>query len=272
MVHAAIRAVKGTLLFHDWAEARVLWDQLTQRVRLHALVLIPDHVHAQLLESALRDLATAPRAYALLRNHARGERGPVWEHGAHPTPIRGDRHVERTRRYIHLNPCRRELVLDPLAWPFSTHRDVVGLAIPAACRAVPNPERWHAYVSSDPSVRVAGTSLPARRAERPATLLEVHAAVSSLTRTPASEVTRRPAARDLLIRAARALTTASSVEIAALAGVHPTTVTRHASCNDGLVELVERVLGDTRFASLGDGDLRARWSRCRPGQHGSRVV
>jgi hypothetical protein len=44
--------------------------------------------------------------------------------------------ARRTVRYIHLNPCRGELVSRPLAWPWSTHRDRLGLAVrPAVSRA-----------------------------------------------------------------------------------------------------------------------------------------
>lgn len=268
MLHACPRAAHGTLLFRSWTEARALWDRLTAGLRFRALVLMPDHVHVQLTDATqLAPLTVALRSYARWRNGARGESGPVWEHRASPTPIRGTEHVDRTTRYIHLNPCRRGLVRDPLAWPFSTHRDAVGLALPAVRRPVPDPERFHAWVSGDPAVSVGGTPMPRSpsAAAPPWSLSQVAAAVSALTRTPETALRTRGPARGLLLCAASRLTEASDALIAKFAGVDRTTVGRAAALRDRRLAVVERVVGDERFALLRDGDLRrdAAWRAYR---------
>ena len=259
MMHACPRATRGTLLFRSWAEARALWIRLATGPRFRALVLMPDHVHVQLTDAAqLAPLAVALRSFARWRNGSRGECGPVWEHRSRPTPIRGRNHVERTTRYIHLNPCRRGLALDPLAWPFSTHRDAVGLAWPVARRPVPDPERFHAWVSADPSVATSGSPLPrTRSAAVPCwSLTQVAAAVSALTRTPEMALRTRGPARGLLLCAATRLTEAPEALIAEFAGVDRKTIRRAAARRDPRLAVVERVVGDERFALLRDGDLR----------------
>lgn len=260
MLHASPRAARGTLLFRNWAEARALWLRLVAGPRFRSLALMPDHVHVQLTDPAqLAPLAVALRSFARWRNDARGESGPVWEHGGRPTPIRGRDHAERTVRYIHLNPCRRGLVADPLAWPFSTHRDAVGLALPPVRRPVPEPERFHAWVSGDPSVGAAGSLLPRAPSAVPKRwlLTQVLAAVSALTRSPRSALRARGPARRLLLQAAARISSAEVSDIAAIGGVHRTSVVRAAARRDDRLTLVERVVGDARFALLGDGDLRA---------------
>jgi hypothetical protein len=99
-------------------------------------------------------------SFARWRNHARGERGPVWQTHPAPQALPDVQHTRRTIRYVLLNPCRAGLVADPLAWPYSTHRDAVGLAVPGVRRIEREPERFHRWVSADGTVDVAGTALP----------------------------------------------------------------------------------------------------------------
>ncbi len=254
MVHFSVRAAPGTLAFRTWEEARELWDRLSRAAPMDALTLMPAHVHSACEPEVVGQIKEALRGYALWRNHARGERGPVWEHGAEPTEVRGAEHEKRTMRYILLNPCRDHLVRDPLGWPFSTHRDAVGLAYPALVRPVRDARRWHAWVSGDPSVQVGGTQLPQWAPGREPTLAEIFAAVSALTRTPESQLRRPGPARDLLLQSARDLTGKSCREIARVFGLDPATVSRAGACPEG-VPLVARVCGDPRFALLRDGPM-----------------
>jgi hypothetical protein len=267
MLHAAIRTVPGTLAFRTWREAGELWDRVTSRVPCQSASLMPDHLHLNVLDEAqLARLADALRSYAQWRNRARGERGPVFRHGATPSPIRDREHLIRTQRYIHLNPCRAKLVSDPLAWPFSTHRDAVGLALSPVIRPAADPARFHAFVSGDPTAHPNGTLLPGPPAAMsPLSIAEVHAAVSSLARITVGRLKEAGPARSLFIRAARVLTAASAAEIAAAAGVAPSTVRRHEATADAQTVLIARVAGDPRFFPLPDVDLRtlSSWQRYR---------
>lgn len=258
MIHCVARARVGTLLFHTWTEARALWERMKRVPHLGYLVLMPDHVHAAVESKAVDGFARAMQAYAQWRNRSRGERGRVWRSSA-VSPVRGRQHERRTIRYIHLNPTRKGLVQDPLAWPFSTHRDCVGLALPPIRRSVGDPCRFHAQVSSDPTVDPQGTELPSAPDSsilEQISLEQILAAVSSLTRTPESGLYRRGPSRVLLVRAAKILTGHSSAEIAEMIGVSRWTVTRTPTHFDRSIRLVRTVLLDPRFALLHEADLR----------------
>lgn len=135
-----------------------------------AACLMPNHLHviveARSPAEMRRALAYAIRALARVT----GTRG-VWEPVPPPSPIPDRKHLLRQVRYVHLNPCRDGLTADPLSWPWSTHRGVLGAEMDPwvdarrLAQALGKPRRgfgeWlHAYVSADPSVAVAGTPPP----------------------------------------------------------------------------------------------------------------
>jgi REP element-mobilizing transposase RayT len=94
----------------------------TPRIQLHAVVVMPDHVH--LLLRPLRDEsgwpiplietlqcfkgATAHRINKLLHTS-----GPVWEEESFDHVLRSDESLKEKAEYIRQNPVRRELVLRP---------------------------------------------------------------------------------------------------------------------------------------------------------------
>ncbi len=165
--------------------------------------------------------------------------------------------LRRNERYIHLNPCRARLIDDPLAWPWSTHRDRVGLAWPCAVPTRTDPAAFHRYVSADPSVAVDGTLLPCRLDG--GTAEQVYAAVSALTRSPAERLQLRGPARTLWIQSLRLLTELTQPAIAREVGVCLSTVQRLPPRWTPEIRLVRRVLGDRRFPALDDG--AAAWAR-----------
>jgi hypothetical protein len=180
--HQVAHAASGTQPLGNADNARWLWLRLRaccgrgqdhgSRGRSACAVLMPDHVHLVHFGNAQRTrLALIKLVAALVR--FRGTK-PGWQVPA-PEPIARDK-VWRQLRYVHLNPCRAGLARDPLSWTFSTHRDSVGATYdPWLClgelpvpwhgvRALPLPElreRFHAYVSADPSVHPEGTAFPA---------------------------------------------------------------------------------------------------------------
>jgi REP element-mobilizing transposase RayT len=92
------------------------------RIRLYAVVIMPDHVH--LLLSPLRDLegwpfplvdilqclksATAHRINKLLHRD-----GPVWEEESFDHVLRSDESLKEKCEYLRQNPVRRRLVKRP---------------------------------------------------------------------------------------------------------------------------------------------------------------
>ena len=253
MRHLTAHAVPGTLLFHTWQEARDLWLRLVALGPPHALVLMPDHVHLVAEGVDPTRWHAALSGYALWRHHQRGRAGGrVWAPSPPQREVPDRLHLERTTRYVLLNPCRGRLCTDPLAWPFSTHRDAVGLAVPGVRAATRYPERFHRYVSADPTVNVSGTPLPGGNAH--ADPASVVAAVSALVRQPV--VGWDAPARDLAASVLRDVVKLSYRAVCRWVRISPATLCRLPRADSDVVARVLRVLGDPRFPALDDGDLR----------------
>jgi len=265
MNHLVCRSVPGRLLFTTSEEGRKLYQYLVMGVpAVVSACVMPDHVHLQTAVDGRRPFGRSLAAYAQWRNAARGERGAVFGRSPAPAPLATADKVRRTARYIHLNPCRAGLVADPLAWPLSSYREAVGLAVSPFRQADVDPAATHAYVSGDPSVRERGTLLPARQLAIPS-VHEVFEAVAALTRCTAADLCRRGPGRSLFVRAARTLTPASAGAIAAMVDLTPRAVRSVAPRLVPAVRLVERVSGDGRFHALWPGDVRnlPTWGRYR---------
>jgi hypothetical protein len=265
MVHLPIRARKGTLLFRTWEEGLALWRILLRALpELVALCIMPDHAHLLLPRGDVaRRVARAMSGYARWRNHHRGERGAVWDAQPPCEELPDALHARRTHRYVHLNPCRKGLVADPLAWPLSTHRDAVGLAARPTVPREHDPERFHHYVSADPSVDVTGTALPGVTFGDPS-VEDVVAAVSAVCRTSPEGLRVRGPARDLAIRTALAHGLRDADVLGVRFGVDPSVVRRARGdvvprgtrqAHPALAACV-RAVGDPRFPALHAGDLR----------------
>lgn len=257
MKHLALHAIADTLLFHDWIEARALWDLLVATGPPHALVLMPDHVHLIARDPAPLRIRQAMAAWTRWRARERGWEGAVWAPLAPPVTIPDRLHLERTVRYAHLNPCRAGLVADPLAWPMSTHRDALGLAVPLARPVETDRYRFHAYVSGDPTVSTSGTPVPSGNMLLKPGFDDIHRAVSAVTRTAVETLTERGDARTLLIRALRVLTPLTTREIGERLGLSHTTIRKVPDQTCLEVAAVSAVLGDVRFRALKAMDLRS---------------
>jgi hypothetical protein len=266
MLHIVVRALRGRrLLFTTWSEGRELWDRVVRAAPgLTALCLMPDHFH--LLHAAdVRDaLAHAMSGYARWLNAQRRTSGPLIEPIPPPGPLRDGGKVRRNVRYVHLNPCRGHLVADPLAWPLSTHRDMVGLAAFPVVPVRRDATDFHTYVSSDPAVRVTGTELPLVSVPVPSASQVLHA-TSALARTPMPALLQRGQARSLYLRAARTLSPDSHRVIGDAVGVAREAVQVQPAKEDARVRAVARAVGDSRFPPLWDLDLRLQpsWARYR---------
>ncbi len=264
MLHIALHARPGLWLFHDHTEALALWGRMVALGPVHHLCLMPDHLHLFTLRVDPAALRGAMSGHARWIACRRGEPTRLWRGYAEPEPITNPEHLQRTRRYVLLNPCRGSLVADPLAWPWSTHRDATGLAWPRARKVVADPDDFHGYVSRDRSVDPTGTDLPNHGLYIAApSYAQVEAAVSAVTRTPVAWLRGKPVHRRRLIRCLRCLTDLGVRRIAAALGVSPGLVGGVPAQWDELVRIVDRVLGDERFPALGGHDLRltVMWDR-----------
>ncbi len=270
MIHLTARALPGTLLFHDWTEALELWRRLLRAFPdARALCLMPNHPHVVTPDDHARARLTGVMSgYARWRGHHRDQDAACWQPQPRAEPIPDAAHQRRTVRYVLLNPCRGNLVADPLAWPLSLHRDLVGLGDPA-WRAR-DPDALHRYVSSDPTVSVSGTELPGLYAGR-ASLDAIEAAVGAVLRLQPSDARVCPPARKLLVRAAWYRDHTDLPALAAHLGVSRsgaykllgTPPTRASIGEDPWLSAVLRATGDPRFPALTPRRGGAYWSDWR---------
>jgi hypothetical protein len=257
MFHLVARSIDGSPLFGTWAEARRLWDVVLgatpDRV---AMVLMPNHVHVLHAHDVRVPLAAALSGFARWSNHLHQASGPVFAGLPSAEPIEEGQKVRRHIRYVHLNPCRARLTGDPLTWPFSTHRDACGLAVPCVVPRAHEIKSFHAYVSSDPNAKVAGTALPELKSTAPDPTAVLHA-VSAITRTPLSWFARQKSpARRLYLRAAVKLCpNVPRRDICELVELDRNAAARAGEVADSALDAVARAVGDTRFRPIHDRPL-----------------
>lgn len=140
------------------------------------------------------------------------------------------------------------MVSDPLAWPWSTYRDVVGLSLAPLLPRAADVNRLHRYVSADPSTCVEGTLLPAGPVDTSRWALQ--AAVSELLRVPLAALGQRGPARTLWLQCALALHEGSRTQLALALGVDRSTLRRLPPLSPTTLDRVLRVAGDPRFPGL----------------------
>lgn len=267
MFHHVGWSVPGTLLFRCAEEADALWRVMTATFpELVALCLMPDHVHLLLphRDSAGR-LARAESAFARWRNHSRRARGPVWAPHPPVEEIPPDRD-RRVIRYVLLNPCRKALARDPLAWPWSTHRDRVGFAAPRVGPAEREPARFHAHVSSDGTTEIGGTPFPQVQ-HREFDWGDLSEAVCAVARVAPDAVRARTPARALAIRAAWVHGLRDVHRLGAETGLHAARIyqlvkdlpSRDAAFADERLAACVTVVGDARFRPVQLDRLPGWW-------------
>jgi REP element-mobilizing transposase RayT len=165
--HITIRTRHGHSLFHDFNLAQSTWIRLKiEFPDIWAACLMPNHIHLLVKNTAVKNndpFTSVNRLNEALRilsmKHRLGKR--IWDEIPAPHKILDQTHLKRQIRYVHLNPCRLNLVDDPLKWQFSTHRDLLGLRTqPWLHFPILNKMEWHSFISSDPTVHVTGSDHP----------------------------------------------------------------------------------------------------------------
>lgn len=273
MFHHVAAAARGRVLFVRDTEARALWSTLTTAFpELIALCLMPDHVHLVLPhDDPGNRLHPVLQGHAQLRNRHARRAGALWDERAPPVPIPNALHLRRTVRYLHLNPCRDNLVRDPLAWPFSTHRDRVGFAARPVVQIDRDPAGFHRFVSADDACDPAGTPLPTRTFGT-VTAADVAVAASSVWRIPVQALTLRGEPRSTAVKVAWHLGVRDFDELSATFNVSKPRIyplVRHVPGRGALLrdtlETCARAVGDPRFHEISDRDERRfqAWARFR---------
>jgi hypothetical protein len=93
-----------------------------------AACVMCDHLHLLLeTESPRRVRRRLASVLAGCTQHLAQRR--LWQPVPAPGQVADRRHLLRNVRYIHLNPVRAGLVEDPLCWPWSTHRGLIGAEV-----------------------------------------------------------------------------------------------------------------------------------------------
>ncbi|RPH95640.1 hypothetical protein EHM69_03665 [candidate division KSB1 bacterium] len=114
---------------------RILWEFEKSRVRHNVLclgyVLMPDHLHAVLLQSVdglqiaamLRDFKAAT---ALRCRPDEFGNSSFWRRRYNDVPLPGVNALHRRLEYMHNNPVKRGFVVEPIEWPWSSIHDFMG--------------------------------------------------------------------------------------------------------------------------------------------------
>ncbi len=102
-----------------------------QECRLHAYVLMSNHVHMLVTPLAAGNLSrmmqSVGRAYVPLFNGRHGRSGTLWEGRYKSCLVESESYTLRCYRYIELNPVRAWMAADPAHHRWSSHLGNIGL-------------------------------------------------------------------------------------------------------------------------------------------------
>ena len=127
---------------------------------LHALCLMPNHVHLLLTPFAEQALGQfvkrIAQRYAQVRNMRYRTTGKLFEQRYYSKPMSSESHLAIATAYIDLNPVRACLVDDGNDYEWSTHRIHCGLASAArSLESLWSPSEWYRRLGHDPGSRAA---------------------------------------------------------------------------------------------------------------------
>jgi hypothetical protein len=217
-VHVTAKVVRARLPLHHPEIAPIVWRSLRRAFpQALAASLMPDHVHGMVPApdeaTGRRDLAFALRGLQRRTDVVGDIR---WARASTDGVVRPGLKAARHARYIVLNPHRKGLVDDPLCWPWTTHRDVMGAVVDpwvtperlarACWRSEHDFGPWfHRYVCSESTVdpraaRLPEPVAPGGHAELP--LAYLRDAALSCTRSEPDALTRRTRARRVFLQLA----------------------------------------------------------------------
>lgn len=268
LVHMAARAHRGSPFLTQRELATWLWARLRDRFpRALAVVIMPDHVH---LVTAVAGVESARLDFARLVGNltrtrvASSELG--WERVRLPEAITDQQKAMRQLRYVALNPVRAGLARDPLAWPWSTYRDVMGAVADPWVPQTRVAELFgrplagfraslHRYVSADPSCEVTG-STPATPASRDelsrAPLAWIAEAAAACCNAAPHDIHRRSPTRAIFLALAQRAGSHSPLQVARACSMS----SRGVRSSWSIPGLASAMALDAALLCLGDPRLR----------------
>lgn len=118
----------GSCCLRDGAIASLVQENLLhfdgRKYRLFAWVVMPNHVHVLVQETAV-PLAVVVKDWksytAHQINRRLGKSGTVWQREYFDRYIRDQEHFNKAVHYIEWNPVKAGLVREPQEWPWSSH-------------------------------------------------------------------------------------------------------------------------------------------------------
>ena len=257
LIHVVAHALRGQRPLADPETAWWLWWRLRAGFPLAlSACILPEHFH--LLTEEANPNAAKIRLGGILSGLTRKASKRVFEPVPEPEEVANGLHLERLVRYVHLNPCRAKLTRDPLSWPWSTHRGLLGAELnpwvseQTLGKVLGRPSRglgtWlHGYVSGDPSVDVSATPPPVPCAPREVCNVPLDAIRrAAFAATPWSPPTIR---RRLVVQLALHQGWRDTNAIAHAAGLSTRTVRRIAMepSDPALLRAAQLCLGDSRL-------------------------
>lgn len=98
--------------------------------RVHAYCWMTNHIHAviQVSDTPLGDvIRSIASRYARRFQWNIGTTGHLFERRHHAILVDADAYLQTLLKYLHLNPVRAGLCADPVDYPWSSHREYLGL-------------------------------------------------------------------------------------------------------------------------------------------------
>ncbi len=130
-VHVVLRGNSRQAIFAEESDYHAYLGWLKEGAdshdcRIHAYVLMSNHVHLLVSASEPRNLSKLPqhvgRKYVPYFNHKYGRSGTLWEGRFKASSIDTEQYLFTCYRYIELNPVRAKMVEKPEEYPWSSYR------------------------------------------------------------------------------------------------------------------------------------------------------
>lgn len=262
IVHLAVRSTPGVAPFESFEAASWTWSRMRACFpSALGAMLMPNHLH---LVTGTDDVRASRRLLARVVGHlqrwwARG--CELWERVRMPKIVVVGKSLFQELRYVALNPTRAGLCRDPLEWPWTTHRDVMGAVVDpwidverlakALCTSAEKLRaKWHNYVSGDPSVSISGTPPPepaAATAVPTRPLHEILCAVAAALRVPVNRLRYDARARPLVVALARSQGWTDNARLATALDTSVRNIQRTGPADPAALRAVELCLGDRRL-------------------------